>query len=173
MAKTKLQKEELLSQLEDLLSRSKSAVFVNNRGLNAENTVAIRKKLYDEGSKYVVPKKTILKIALRNQKIDPDGLKFTGAVNAIFNIDDEIQGFKTISELTKNTETIEIVGGLFENKLIDKTVVVKLASIPSRQELLGMAVGSLNAPISGFVNVLAGNIRNLVGVINAIKESKA
>lgn len=173
MAKTKQQKEELLSQLEGLIDDAKSAVFVTNNGINAEDTVSMRQKLFKQGSKYIVPKKTILKIALQNKKIDVEGVEFTGAINAVFNLEDELEGIKTVYDLAKDSDALEVVAGIFENKLVDKNVVTKLASMPSRDELRAKMVGSLNAPISGFVNSLAGNLRNLVGVLNAIKESKA
>jgi len=173
MAKTKQQKEELLSQLEGLIDDAKSAVFVNNKGINAEDTVTIRQKLFSQGSKYIVPKKTILKIALQNKKINIDGMEFEGAVNAVFNLDDELEGIKTVHDIAKASESMDVIGGIFENKIVDKTVVTKLANMPSRDELRAKMVGSINAPVSGFVNSLAGNLRNLVGVINAIKESKA
>ncbi len=59
-----------------------------------------------------------------------------------------------------------------EGKFIDTAMVKKLAALPGKQELFSKIVGSLNAPLSGFVNVLAGNLRGLVQVLNAYKESK-
>ena len=54
----------------------------------------------------------------------------------------------------------------------DLSKVQDLAKLPSKQELLAKAVGSIKAPISGFVNVIAGNMRGLVNVLNAIKDTK-
>jgi large subunit ribosomal protein L10 len=48
--------------------------------------------------------------------------------------------------------------------------VMALAKLPSKQELLAKLVGTINAPVSGFVNVLAGNIRGFVQVLKAISE---
>ena len=62
---------------------------------------------------------------------------------------------------------------MLEGRFIDAAKVKALAELPSKQQLLGQLVGTLNAPISGFVNVLAGNIRGLVTALNAIKEQKA
>jgi len=50
--------------------------------------------------------------------------------------------------------------------------VKKLPGLPSKNELYAKLVGSLNAPVSGFVNVLAGNLRGLVNVLKAVQESK-
>src|SRR3989344_5537658 len=57
-------------------------------------------------------------------------------------------------------------------KYIDTVKVTELSQLPNKQQMLGQLVGTLNAPISGFVNVLAGNLRGLVNVLNGIKESK-
>ncbi|MBT3539450.1 hypothetical protein HN481_04990 [Candidatus Parcubacteria bacterium] len=56
---------------------------------------------------------------------------------------------------------------------IDSEKVGELSKLPSKDELLAKMVGSLNAPVSGFVNVLAGNLRGLVSVLNNIKDAKA
>ncbi len=67
---------------------------------------------------------------------------------------------------------MQLLGGVLEGKLIDAQGVNRLAALPSKQQLLGQLVGTLNAPVSGFVNVLAGNIRGLVTVMSAIKDKK-
>jgi len=68
---------------------------------------------------------------------------------------------------------VSFLGGILEGKFLSKEEVLALAKLPSKQELYAKVVGSLNAPISGFVNVLAGNIRGLVNVLKAIEEKKA
>jgi large subunit ribosomal protein L10 len=53
---------------------------------------------------------------------------------------------------------------------MDKAQVSALADLPSKQELRGQLVRTVNAPVSGFVNVLAGNIRGLMNVLNAAAQ---
>ena len=62
--------------------------------------------------------------------------------------------------------------GILEDKLIEKTAVISLAQLPTKPEMLGKLVGTIQAPVAGFVNVLAGNLRNLVQVLSAIKDAK-
>ncbi|MFA4930754.1 MAG: 50S ribosomal protein L10 [Patescibacteria group bacterium] len=173
MAKTKAQKQQILAELEEDINQSKSIVFTKNLGINSEQMVILRKKTYAAQTKYNVVKKTLLKKALQNKKINlPDSADLSGPVNALFSFEDEIIGPKTINDFAKENSTIEIIGGIFEGQYVDQATMIKLANMPSKEELYAKLVGSLNSPISGFVNVLAGNLRNLVGVINAIKDKK-
>jgi len=66
-----------------------------------------------------------------------------------------------------------IFGGILEGGYITEDKVTQLSALPSKHQLLGQLVGTLNAPISGFVQVLSGNTRGLVTVLNAIKDKKA
>jgi large subunit ribosomal protein L10 len=67
---------------------------------------------------------------------------------------------------------LEIKAGLVEGKVIDADSVKALANLPSREVLIAKALGSMQAPITGFVNVLQGNIRNLVYALEAVRQQK-
>ena len=69
-------------------------------------------------------------------------------------------------------ENLKIVGGILGTKELTAEEVQALAKLPSKEELLAKLVGTLNAPVSGFVNVLAGNLRGLVNVLKAVADSK-
>jgi large subunit ribosomal protein L10 len=56
--------------------------------------------------------------------------------------------------------------------MISGKEVMSLATLPSKDELLAKLVGTINAPISGFVNALAGNLKNLAGVLKAVADKK-
>ena len=71
------------------------------------------------------------------------------------------------------TEALTVKAGLADGQVIDVAAVDALASLPSREELLAKLVGSMQAPISGLVNVLQGNIRNMVYVLDAVRAKKA
>ncbi|MDA1038479.1 MAG: 50S ribosomal protein L10, partial [bacterium] len=92
---------------------------------------------------------------------------------ALFSYDDEISPARVITNFAKNRESITVTAGILEGNLVGMETVTAFASLPSREELLAKLVGSINAPVSGFVNVLAANLRGLVQVLGAIKEQKA
>lgn len=173
MAKSKEQKQSILTGIKDELQGMKSAIFVNFFGIKVKEINELRRKCREEKVNYVVTKKTLLKKALAErglEGIDQSGL--SGEVAAVFGQADEVAPAKIISEFAKKHEQMKVIGGVLEGKLIDAAMVKSLASLPSKQELLAKMVGSISSPLSGFVNVLQGNLRGLVQVLNAIKDKK-
>lgn len=174
MAKTRAQKKEVFKKVVDLLGKAKAAVVVNFKKLTVSDDQKLRKKMKEAGVKYEVIKKTVLKKSLAEAKIDAAEMeKWQGNIALAISLDDEIKPAKIAQEFSKEKkEDYVVVGGLFQGAWVGREKVLALAALPSKEELLAKVVGSLNAPLSGFVNVLAGNIRGLVNVFNAIKDKK-
>lgn len=173
MPKTRVQKEEIVAEMADKLSRIKSAVFTSISGYTMEDANTLREKGQTQGIELAVAKKTLLARALEQQGYTFAKGELDGSILTTLGYDDEVSAAKLMATFAKDREGIRIVGGILEGRLVDAAAVNQLASLPSKEELLAKLVGSLNAPVSGFVNVLAGNLRGLVYALNAIKESKA
>lgn len=175
MAKSKEQKKQILDDISSKIKKSKSVVFAKFGALNVKENEELRQKLRDENSEYLVAKKTLLGLAFDKQKIEGLNPKeFEGRIAAIFGYEDEVAPAKILNDFKKeNEDKIDLVAGILENKYLNTEEVIALAKLPSKQELYAKMVGSLNAPVSGFVNVLAGNLRGLMNVLKAIEEKKA
>ena len=96
-----------------------------------------------------------------------------GQLAFVYGGEDEVSAAKIISKLGKDNENLKMLGGVLEGKAMDQAEITALSKLPSKDELLAKVVGSLKAPISGFVNVLGGNLRGLVYTLKAIKEQKS
>ncbi len=176
MPKSKIQKQEILRNLEEKIKKSKSVVFAGFNALTVKDNENLRAQLRQENSEYYVAKKTLMNIAFKDQIEGLNVRDLDGKLAAIFSYEDEVAPAKVIGNFRKDKEKQERVfflGGILENKLLSKEEVEALSQLPSKTELYAKLVGSLNAPISGFVNALAGNLRNLVYVLKAIEEKKA
>lgn len=176
MAKKRSQKQAILKDLAQKIKTAKSIIFAQFSGLGVKDNEDIRRKLKAENSEYMVAKKTLLNIALKENKIENINTReMEGQIAVLFGYDDEVAPAKVIDNFKKKKEKadkINFLGGILEGRFINNNEAAALAKIPSRPELYAKLVGSINAPVSGFVNALAGNLRNLVYVLNAIKEKK-
>ncbi|MDD4900770.1 MAG: 50S ribosomal protein L10 [Patescibacteria group bacterium] len=174
MPKTKEQKRTILKELSEKISKAKSVVFAKFTGLGVKDNENLRAKLLKEHNEYYVAKKTLFDLSFKDKGIvGLDIKKFDGQIAAIFGYDDEVSPAKIAGQFKKEKEgKLEFIGGILENKFINAAEVANLSELPSKKELYAKIIGSINAPVFGFVNALAGNLKNLVYALNAIKDKK-
>lgn len=173
MPKTKEQKQAALDLIQDKLKNSKSVIFSSDTGSSVKTIEELRRELKQNDAEYLVVKKTLLKKATEDMGETEQFDNLAGSVAVTLSYSDEIVGAKILNKYAKNSETLNLGGGILEKAFIMPEMVKRLATLPSREELLAKLVGSLNSPIRGMVGVLAGTTRNFVGVLNAIKEKKS
>lgn len=167
------EKDVLIKQVSESAKAAKALVFSDFKGVSVKDISAIRGELRKSGSTFQVMKKTLLNIALRDAGIAVDARKLEGQVGVAFSTD-EVSAAKAIADYMKANKglTLSIVGGALEGKALSADEVKALAKLPSKDELRGMLVGTLQAPITGFVRALSGNISGLVRVLSAVAEKK-
>lgn len=165
-------KQAVVKELVEKLSQAKGAVIINYRGITVSQDTKLRRKLREAGVEYHVVKNTMTRLAAHELGITGLDTYLEGPSAIAVSTVDPVAPAKIISEFAKELKIIEIKAGLLEDKVIDADEVKELANLPSREVLLAKLLGTLNAPITGFVNVLAGNIRNLVYVLEAVRKQK-
>lgn len=168
MALSKERKKEIVKELKDLLKKQKSMVFVNLRGLSAEDVFQIREALKENNSILKVVKKSLAGISFKEEGIEFNQEMFEDQLAAVFNLEDELISSKILYEKSKDLENLEILGGYLDNEFINQDKVIMMAQLPSKEELLAKLTYILNYPIRGFVNVLSGNIKGLIYTLQAI-----
>ncbi|MBI4256990.1 50S ribosomal protein L10 [Candidatus Uhrbacteria bacterium] len=172
MPKTRAQKGEIVDELAQKIGKMKSVVFTRISGYTMDDANSLRQKGREVGVEVMIAKKTLLNRALQSNGFTIASDELEGSILTTIGFDDEVAAAKLMADFAKERETIQIVGGILEGKFVGTDAIKQLATLPSREQLLAMLVRSLGAPISGFVNVLAGNLRSLVYVLNAIKATK-
>lgn len=174
MQQTKQQKEALVSEVADKIKGSKALVFANFKGVSVKDITAIRRELRKSGSSWQVLKKTLLNIALKDAGVEVDARALDGQVGVAFS-QDEVAAAKVIADFQKANKdvTLTIEGGALGAKSLSANEVKALAKLPSQDELRAKLVGTLQAPIAGFVRTLSANLSGLVQVLKAIEEKKA
>ena len=136
-----------VAEIKELLASSKATILVDFCGLTVAQDTALRRKMREAGVTYVVVKNTLLRIAAQEAGIE---------------------GLEPVLE--KNTA---IAVAPEDPVSVAKIVAIKaLAELPPKEVLIAKMLGSMNAPISGFVNVLQGTIRNVVYALEAVRKQK-
>lgn len=166
---TRQEKEKLVDQLADKFSKAKSVVFVDFKGLKLNQTQQLRRQLREENIDYKVAKKTLIKLALEKAGLkDIPVSSFKGSVAVAFDNKDEVAPARLINKFGKENESLIILGGILEKNYLEAGQTITLAKLPTKQESLANLIGQLQAPVSGLVSVLKGNIRNLVYLLNTV-----
>ena len=172
MPKTKRQKAQEVASIKEKVERSKAVVFANFAGLTVKDVTQLRKLCREAGGEYLVAKKTLMRKAFTDAKLDVDPEKFPSEVATIFGYEDEVAPSRVVVQFSKDHPAVKPFGGLLERRYVDGAKVRELSALPSKLELIAKVVGSVRAPLSGMVNVLAGNLRGLVQVLKALSEKK-
>lgn len=165
MAITKVQKTELLTELEQALAEAKGVVFVRYQGIKVKDLELIRKSLRGEGVSLRVTKNTILKLALQKHGIEIDETILNEPIVMASSQTDEIAPAKTLKNFLKEIEVLKVMGGIVSGRFLTAAEVVTLSSLPGREELYAKLVGITAAPMTGLLRVLQGPMSGLVSVL--------
>lgn len=168
---TKIQKKKLIDDLSDKIKRQKSLIFTDITGVNVAQVSKLRRELRQAGVDYKVAKKTLIDLAFKQENQDFNLESLRGSLALAFGYDDPISSIKFLSKFTKENNKLKILGGIMEGKILTLNEIKELASLPSRDGLIALVVGGVKAPINRLVNVLQGNIRSLIGVLNALANN--
>jgi large subunit ribosomal protein L10 len=172
MPLTREKKENIVKELETKIDKQKSIVFMDFQGIKVKDLSGLRNQLKDQNDEMKVSKKSLLTIAFKNKNIEFDSKNLSGEVAIIFGYGDEVSSSKAVYQFTKSIKMGKILGGFVDNHFYGEEDVIRLAELPPKEQLVGRFMGTINAPITNFVGVLSGNMRQLVTVISAIKDKK-
>jgi large subunit ribosomal protein L10 len=166
-------KRQAVAELAELLRSSTAMAVADYRGLKVSEMQSVRRTLRDNGVQLTVAKNRLLKIAA-DEAGRAELKPLLDGPTALATIDgDEAAMAKALADaLRPYSRTVTVRGGLLGTQAIDAAQLTQLASLPSREILLGKLAGGMAAPMTGMAGVLAANLRNLVGVLNAIADKK-
>ncbi|MCL6581602.1 MAG: 50S ribosomal protein L10 [Firmicutes bacterium] len=169
---TRSEKERTLVELEDKFRRAQSAVLADFQGLTVAEMSRLRRMAREAGVEFEVVKNTLAALATRRAGIEGLDVLFSGPTAVAFGYDDPVSPAKVIDRFSRERREVPFKGGYLPGRVLGPGEVRKLAALPGRQELLGMVVGTLQAPIAGLQRVLAGNLRGLAVVLSRISEKR-
>ena len=165
-------KEKVVEQLGSKLRELNNLFLTEYSGMTVAQITRLRRELRNVDTEFSVVKNSLLKIASKGTKAEMLQDKFQGP-NAIVSINkDPIDAAKVIASIVKEVPSLKLKAGYLGDRLITADEILKLATLPSREQLLGKLVGILKGQPSRLVYALSGNLSKLVLVLNSIKNQK-
>ena len=161
MAKVEL-KQPVVAEISELLNGAASAVVVDYRGLTVAQDTELRKALRQAGVSYKVYKNTLIKRAAEGTEFAALDPNLEGPTAIAVSKDDATAPARVLAEFAKKADKLEIKGGVIEGTYYDAKGMQVIATIPSREVMLGKLLGSIQSPIT-----------NLARVLNQIAEKQA
>jgi len=171
------EKLELANELREKFSKARVAIFADYKGLSASQADDLRKALRVQQAEVRVLKNNVARLVTKEGKFGQQAKDLmdsvVGPTLVAFAFGDPAATAKAIHKFAQDNEALKLKDSLMGEKRIDASGVEELAKLPSKEVLLGKLLGTMNAPITNFVGVLAAVPRGLVTVLAAIEKKKA
>lgn len=150
------EKEVVVSEIRDLFSKSQAVFLVKYKGLSVADLQKLRSDLRKHGGKFKVTKARLMKIATNNAAlaIDDFSVQLKDQVGLVFANNDAFAVAKQVVEFSKNKDSLKVLSGIFESKVLSLAEINTIASILPREVLLAQIVGLVQSPMASLVRVV-------------------
>ena len=175
MAMDKKAKVALGEATAEQLEKANGIIIAEYRGLSVEQVTNLRVAQRKNQAVFKVVKNRVARKAIEAKAVDYKDIAgdLVGPVGIVYAFGDTAQTTKVALDFEKDNEAFKVKAGIVEKNKVSPAELKAIADLPSKEVLLGQIVGSLVAPHRGLVGVLSGVTRQLVQVINAIKDKKS
>lgn len=147
-------KQAVVAEISAQVAKSQTIVLAEYRGIAVGDLTKLRAVAREKNVYLRVLKNTLARRAVEGTPFAPLAEQMTGPL--IYGLsEDAVAAAKVVNDFAKSNDKLVIRAGSYEGQVLDKAAVQALASIPSREELLGLLLGVMQAPVSGFARALA------------------
>jgi large subunit ribosomal protein L10 len=169
MPLSKSEKEQIVTEAVQMLRGAHMVIFADYKGLSVAKSMQFRRKVKKSGGSFKVLKKTLAKLALAKAGLPADTLeKYKENLAVAVHATEDSAFAKIFAQAAKDFPELKVTGGIYDGKTISLVEVNALAKLPSREELLAKLLGTISAPVNGFVRVINGPLAGFATIINKL-----
>ena len=171
MALTKDQKQAQVKDLTEKMSSASSIMLAHYIGLSVGEVSELRSKLREGEAEMKVAKKTLMKIAAKEAGIPEfEENSMEGPVSLIFSFGDPLSGAQAAFKFGKDHEQVQLLGGLFDGKILSKEKTMELAQMPSRDALLAIFASMIRSPLVSFASICGSPLSGFTRAMQELAE---
>lgn len=165
-------KQDIVQNLTEKISKAKAMIMTDYRGIKHKDLENIRKLLKKSNAELVVSKNTLMLRALKT-KADSIASAFTDSTAVLFEYGDEVAPLKELLKFFKTAAMGKAKAGILGDRVLTENEVARLATLPSKDALLGQLVRQLMGPVQGLHHALGWNLNKFVWALDAVKKTKS
>jgi large subunit ribosomal protein L10 len=165
-------KQEAVEQLKDNFGKASAVVFADYKGVSSEEMNLLRSSMRQKKVLVKVAKNNLVRIALKGTPKEQAAEKLAGPVVTCFALGDAVEMAKAMADFSKKVEAFSIREGFLGDQVMNEAQIKQLATLPSREQLLGQLLSVMNGPIRNFVGVLNAAQRDFTRVLQAVADKK-
>jgi large subunit ribosomal protein L10 len=173
LAISREQKEKMVADYVDKMSRSKVLILADYRGLTVARMTDLRRKLRETDGQFQVVKNSLFTLALEKAGLPIPTEYLDGPIAVGYCQGDAPPTAKALMDFAKEAESLRIKGAIMGDNVLDYDAVKGMADLPPREVLLAQLLGSVQGPMSSLVSTLAAPLREIVQVLQARSEKGA
>jgi large subunit ribosomal protein L10 len=166
-------KEQHVENLRKEIGGIKSAFLFGYRGLTVNQVTDLRARIRKTSATYKVLKNRLAARALESTPLAPLREHLKGPLALTFHPQEPVALAKVLSDFAKDNPALEFKAGLMEGKVLTAADLQALATLPSREVLLGQLLGQMTSPLAAFQRVLLAPMRDMAIVLDQIAKKKA
>lgn len=168
------EKETVVAELRERMERAPALYLTDFTGLSVKAMTRLRRSLKDSGAEYVVVKNRLAQRVFTELSDLPDvsaGLQ--GPTGLVFGYEDAVAAAKALADFAKENENRPVFKlGILDRKLLGPDQIKRLASLPTRDQLLAELAGALQAPLAQMAAALQAKVQEMAGLLEALKAER-
>ena len=165
------QKKTVISEATEAIASARAGVLAEYRGFNVQQLTSLRAEARNAGVWIKVVKNNLARLAVRDSDFECLAEHFTGPV--IFSAsEDPVAVARVMAAFAKDNENFRITVGAMNGNLMDQAMILRLSTLPGRDELIAKLIGTIRAPVQKFVSTLNEVPGKAVRTLAAIAEAK-
>jgi large subunit ribosomal protein L10 len=151
---TRQEKEQTVADLRERFGRATVALVATSQGLSVAKVQELRRAIRTAGGEYKVTKNSLARRALENTAFERMQELLQGPTGLVFGYADPVAVTKVLVKFVETNERLSIKAAVLDRRVLESAEVKKLASLPSREVLLGMLLGLMQAPASQLLRTM-------------------
>lgn len=169
----KSEKAAIIEQVRSKAAEASIVVVTDFKGMSVEELTALRVKIRQAGGEYLVVKNTLARIALSDTTHAVISGNFKENCAIALGFSDPVAVAKAVSDFAKDSKLFGVRCGSLEGKALSQSDVDALAKMPSKEQLIAQALGTMNQIPTGLVSLMANMIRPLLYALKDLESKKA